>query len=60
MEHVDKIKPGDRITVSGVGLNKSGDVIQRTRNDNKISPFWGTNLRTGKRGQAVKLTEFKA
>jgi hypothetical protein len=46
-------------TVSGVGLNKSGDVILRRKNDNKAPPFWGTNLRTNKRGRAIELAVFR-
>lgn len=58
--NVDNIKTGDKITLSGVGKNKSGDIIQRMRADNKQPPFWGINLRTGKRGKAVKVAVFFA
>ncbi|MCK5602164.1 hypothetical protein KAR91_09850 [Candidatus Pacearchaeota archaeon] len=55
-----KIKSGDKITISGVGVNKSGDIIRRIKNDNKRPPFWGINIRTEKRGKAVKLAELIA
>ena len=54
----NKIKEGDIVTISGVGVNKSGDIIQRIKCDNKKPPFWGINRRTGKRGQAIKLKKF--
>lgn len=54
------INKGDTITISGFGLNKSGDVIRRTKADNKPPPFWGINTRTLKRGKAVELAKFKA
>lgn len=56
----DKVKAGDIITISGVGINKSGDIIKRIKCDNKKPPFWGVNLRTRKRGRAIKLAEFIA
>ena len=57
---MDNIKTGDKVTMSGVGVNKSGDIIKRIRCDNKKPPFWGINMRTGKRGKAVKLATFIA
>lgn len=55
-----KVEGGDKVTVSGVGVNLSGDLIVRATHDNKEPPFWGINQRTGKRGKAVKLQEFTA
>ena len=55
-----ELKAGDRFTISGFGQNKSGDMIRRTKSDNKEPPFWGLNLRTRKRGRAVKLMVFRA
>jgi len=54
----DKLRTGDRFTISGVGINKKKDIIKRTRNDNKKPPFWGVNLRTRKRGVAIRLAIF--
>jgi len=57
---VPQIKKGDIFTIGGVGENPSGDMIQRLRNDNPDPPFWGVNQRTGKRGKATKLMQFRA
>jgi len=56
----DLIKTGDIVTISGIGLNKSGDIIKRIKCDNAKPPFWGVNTRTGKRGKAIKLVELVA
>jgi hypothetical protein len=56
----DMIKPGDIVTISGIGINKSGDTVKRIKCDNKKPPFWGVNVRTGKRGKAIKLKELIA
>ena len=53
-----EIKSGDIVTISGIGLNASGDTIVRSKNDNKPPPFWGINQKTGKRGKAIKLKAF--
>ena len=55
-----QVNHGDVFTISGIGVNKSGHTIRRIRNDNKPPPFWGLNLKTRKRGRAVRLQEYRA
>ena len=56
----DQIKKGDVITIDGVGATAKGDMIMRKRQDCPPPPFWGINIRTGKRGRAIKLFKFIA
>ena len=51
---------GDTFTVAGIGENKNGHMIRRTKTDNKPPPFWGFNMKTRKRGRAVRLKVFRA